>query len=405
MTLYYLLLLVTPFHNDPRLGVVLFNPGGGFMATPVRVLGLFTVAAALLAPPPANSAPRLRNPLPLLFIAFAILPVLEIIIFRLPMAADEIGQLISAALLFLATRPLLRTRDRMLNAMRILVLGFALSSLWVYKQHFIQHVSRAWGVEGEANYEALMLLFLLPVAFAMWRYEQTIWWRRIGLGSGLLMAGGVLLTESRAGIIAGGVIAFLAAMRSRRKFLAVTLLVTATLVVFSFGPSGLMERFRSIEISGKPINGDEGSSRLHVELLKAGVRMIEEHPVFGVGIGQFKAVAPLYNPEISKLIHGSYIAHDTFLQIGAECGVPELLLFLAMLGYASHNFKLDQQCSDEALARLGVAMRISLIGICVATLTQSVQLLPFWILIFLSQNLREVTLAVTAQSASRRDAA
>ena len=133
--------------------------------------------------------------------------------------------------------------------------------------------------------------------------------------------------------------------------------------------------------------------------------MIAAHPVFGVGLGVFKDVAPLYNPEISKLIKGSYIAHNTFIQIGAECGLPELFLFLAMIGYALHNFRLTERSSDEALASVGAAMWISLVGICVGTLTQSVQLLPFWILIFLSQNLREVALAVPLPAVRQRDAA
>jgi O-Antigen ligase len=405
MTLYYVLLFVTPFHSDPRLGVALFDPGGVLMATPVRALGLLAVAAALLAPQAANNAPRLRNPLPWLFVPFALVPVIETVAFGLPAASGELGQLISAALFLIATRPLLRTRERMLNATRTLVVAFAFSSLWVYKQHFIQHVSRAYGVEGEANYEALMLLVSLPMAFWMWRHERSSLCRRIGLGCGLLLAGGVLLTESRAGIIAGGVIGLLAALRGRHKFLAVGLLGAAALIVSSYGPAGLTERFRSIQVSGEAANADEGSSRLHVELIKAGLNMMESHPVFGVGMGQFKAVAPLYNPEISRMIKGSYIAHDTFIQIGAECGIPELLLFIAMIGYALHNFQIGEQRSDKTLAALCAAMRLALIGVCAASLTQSVQLLPSWILIFLSQNLREVAVAVTPPSIHDRVAA
>src|SRR5437868_6414664 len=107
MALYYLLLFVTPFHNDPRLGATLVDPGMGLMVTPVRALGLLTVAAALVATRPANSAPRMRNLIPMLFVPFALVPVFEGIVFRLPVAAGQIGQLISAALLLIATRSFL----------------------------------------------------------------------------------------------------------------------------------------------------------------------------------------------------------------------------------------------------------------------------------------------------------
>ncbi|MBV8772356.1 MAG: O-antigen ligase family protein [Deltaproteobacteria bacterium] len=407
MPLYYLLLFATPFHADPRLGENLFDPGWGLMVTPVRALGLVTVAAALLAQQPANNAPRLRNLLPLLFVPFAVIPVFETFVFNSPVPAAEIGQLISGGLLLIATRCFLRTRARMLTATRTLVIAFAVSSLWTYKEHFIEHAARAWGVEGEENYEATMLLLSMPMAFWMSRHEPTTWWRRIGLGCGLLMVGGLLLTESRAGIIAGAMIALLTAIRSRRKFLAVGLLVFAALLVFSFGPSGLMNRFRSIKISGQATNSDEGSSRLHVELIRAGLYMMEAHPVFGVGAERFKELAPEYNPEISKLIKGSYICHDLFILIGSEWGVPALLLFTAMLVYALHNLKVGRDTRDEALASLCVAERMSVIAICVVALMQPSQLLPFWIPIFFSQSLLEIaktqpTLPVSKGSSQAR---
>ena len=220
-------------------------------------------------------------------------------------------------------------------------------------------------------------------------------------GCGLLLIGGLVLTESRAGIIAAAVMALLTALGSRHKFRALAVLGVVALVLLNFGPASLRERFRSIKVSGEAINSDEGSSRLHVELLKAGVYMIEAHPVFGVGAGRFKEVAPLYNPEISKLIRGSYIAHNTFMQLGAECGLPELLLFLAMLGYAIYNLTVGQHTHDELLSSLCVAVRISLIGISVAALTQTTQLLPFWIPIFFSQSLLEIAKAQPELSASK----
>ncbi|MBV8771073.1 MAG: O-antigen ligase family protein [Deltaproteobacteria bacterium] len=401
MPLYYLLLFATPFHADPRLGETLFDPGWGLLVTPVRALGLLTVAAALLAQPPESNAPRLPNLIPVLFVPFAILPVLETVVFKLPVPSEEIGQLISGALLLIATRRFLRTRARMLTATRTLVIAFALSSLWTYKQHFIEHVSRAWGVEGESNYEALMLLLMVPMAFWMWRQERSAWWRRIGLGCAILLVGGLFLTESRIGIVGLGVVGVLFVLHSKRKFVGLAFLAIAALLILSYGPSSLLDRFRSIKVSGNVSNSDEGSAELHMAMIKAGIYMIEAHPVFGVGVGLFKDVAPLYNPEISKLIKGSYIGHNTFVQMGAECGLPELLLFMAMLACAFHSLRVGQHTSDEVIAWLCVAFWISLVGLCVVTLTQSAQLLPFWIPIFFAQSLLEIAKAQPELSVSK----
>jgi putative inorganic carbon (hco3(-)) transporter len=389
MTLYYLLLLVTPFHYDPRLGKVLFN-AGVMIVTPVKLIGLLTVAAALLASLPSDSAARLRHPLLWFFVPFAIVPVFVTFARGLPTPSLYIGQLISAALLFMATRPLVRTQQRMFKVTRTLATAFAFSSLWVYKQYFLEGATRIWGLEGDANYEALMLMLTLPMAFWMWRYERSSWWRWIGLGCGLLLAGAVVLTESRAGIIAGGAVALLAAARSKHKLIGIAQIAALAWLIFNYGPTGLTRRFQGIKFTGRALNGNELSTRAHYELLKAGVRMMESRPVFGVGPGQFKKVAPEYNSELLDLEGHSWIAHDTFVQIGAESGIPALLLFIAMIAVALHNFRIARRSSDLALGALGGAMQLGLMSTCIAGLAITVELLPFWILIFLSQSLREI---------------
>jgi hypothetical protein len=391
MTLYYLLLLAIPFHNDPRLGMILLE-AGPLIVTPVKILGLLAMTTAWLVPQPEASVPRLRNPLLLLFVPFAVIPIIVTYALGLPADGHQIGQLISAALLFAVTRPLVSTRDRVVETIRALVIAFAFSGLWVYREYFIQHVSPASGVEGESNYEAVALLLSLPMAFWMARYEQSRHWRLLGLGCGLLLAGAVVLTESRAGIIAGGTMGLLAAIVTKRKLLGFALLAIAILTVSHYGPAGLSQRFHSIQFTGNPHNGDEDSTRIHVELVKAGLHMMERHPLTGVGMGQFKAVAPTYNPELFHLSNHSYIAHDTLVQIGSECGVPVLLLFLAMLLVTLHNLQAGRRSLDPSLSALCLSMQIALIGLCVATLSVTGELFPYFVLIVLSQNLREIAL-------------
>src|ERR1019366_6771276 len=100
MSLLYLLLFATPFHNDPRLGTVLFDTG--VIITPIKILGLLTAAVALVAAVPKDAAPHLRNPLIALFLPFAVVPVLATVAYGLPTPTGVISQLISAALLFVA---------------------------------------------------------------------------------------------------------------------------------------------------------------------------------------------------------------------------------------------------------------------------------------------------------------
>lgn len=395
MNFYYLLLAITPFHADPRVGMVLFK-GGVAVVTPAKLVGLFAVAVALTAPPVANAAPRWRSGIPLLFVPFALLPVLTTLGAGLATPTDTISQLLSAVLLFITTRRLVRTSERLCKAVRVLVIAFAFSSLWVYKQHFIQHAGQSWGVEGETNYEALMLLVTIPMAFWMGRHEATRRLRVIGFGAALLLCGAVVLTQSRAGIIAGGVMALLAALQARHKLRNLTLIAAAALILMNFGPAGLSSRFKSIKFAGQASNGAEESTRIHVELAKAGISMMKAHPLLGVGLDQFKPNGPKYNPEILRLSDRTWLAHDTFIQLGAECGIPVLLSFVAMLIVALRNFRAARRTNNPTLADLGLAMSLGLIGISIAAFSITVELLPFWLFIFLAPGFREISLAEVA---------
>jgi O-antigen ligase len=124
----------------------------------------------------------------------------------------------------------------------------------------------------------------------------------------------------------------------------------------------------------------------------SGLRMIEAHPIFVMGIWRFKAVVPRYNPKILTLSDRSSIAHDTFLQIGAEEGAPVLLLFLAMTGVAFRNCRAVRRHPGTRLTAIGFATELSLIGISATALSITVEFLPFCIPMFFSENRREIVL-------------
>ncbi len=401
MTLYYLLLFLTRFHSDPRVGMALFY-AGFVLVTPVKVIGLLTIGAALIMPRPMDAAPRLRNSLALVFFAFAALQILEVMVYRLPTPADAISSLVSIGLLLVATRALVCTEERMRKAVRVMILVSAFASLWIYRQYFMQHFPRVSGIEQDSNYEALTLVAGIPLAVWMVRYETGRWWKRIGAVCVGLMAGGVLLTESRAGIIAAIVMGLAAVVVSRRKMLTLGLVVLTIAAGVALAPSGLSARFRNIKVEGTPNNGDQDSTRIHVELLKAGVAMIESYPLTGVGLERFKATAPNFNPELLQVAGRRFIAHDTYIQIAAESGLPVLMLFLALIAIAIMNCSAARCGANAPLTRMATAIQLGLIGYSVAAASVTAEYVTtFWILVFVSQNLREIVATLPAKYAHR----
>jgi O-antigen ligase len=403
MALYYLLIFLMRFHSDPRFGAPLFQ-AGVVLVTPVKIAGLFAILGAFIFKSPADAAPRLRTPLALVFVAFALLPVLVAVAYNEPIEDDSISTLLSLGLLLVATRFLVVSESRMFKVIRAIVFASTFASLWLYKQHFIGHLGRSEGIEGDANYEALTLIMGIPLAIWMARYDVDRWWRRAGLGCVLVMGTGIVLTQSRAGLLAAAVVGLIVVLQSKRKLTTLMIVALAAVLLFEFAPQGMGDRFRHIRLSGSAENGDEESTRMHFELVKAGMLMIREHPMFGVGLGRFKETAPLYNPVILQISSRSYIAHDTYIQIAAECGLPILILFLMLIVTGFSNLRAVKQAGDRKLSDLANAMQLGLIGFCVAGASvTAVFVTSFWIVIFLSQNLREIAalVAVPARSTSK----
>ena len=59
--------------------------------------------------------------------------------------------------------------------------------------------------------------------------------------------------------------------------------------------------------------------------------MIADHPFWGLGYGTFTALIPYYAPELRGM---RMDAHNSYLIIAAEMGIPALLIFLWILGVA-----------------------------------------------------------------------
>lgn len=98
-----------------------------------------------------------------------------------------------------------------------------------------------------------------------------------------------------------------------------------------------------------------------VVLWRDAVDLIEAHPLRGVGPGRFREESPTAKSDIDALW-----AHNEFLQLGAETGVPGLALTIAAFGWA---FALLWSAGDAraaigaaALAAFGVHATLDYIG-------------------------------------------
>ena len=224
---------------------------------------------------------------------------------------------------------------------------------------------------------------MIPLAMWMARYEISRFWRLAGAGSVAALSIATVLTESRGALVALGVLAVAELVRVRKKPGALIVLLAAFGTLIAFAPSSVLQRFHSIKVSGQATNGNEGSTIIRKEVLIAGLNMIEENPLVGVGLDQYKALSTRYNGKLIALGPEGNIAHNTYMQLAAEGGLPTLFIFVAILFVGFLNCRAIQQLQPGSpAAELSGAIRLSLLGYSLAAFFLTVPfLVSFWLMI------------------------
>src|SRR5262249_11597714 len=130
--------------------------------------------------------------------------------------------------------------------------------------------------------------------------------------------------------------------------------------------------------------GVEESTVAHTALFWGGIRMVIDAPIFGVGPQRFRDYSEAYSG-----LDVPYIAHNTYLELAAEAGLPVLIIFLLLLvATVTRLGRIARQRARPEMRRLGAwadGLRTGLIGFAVAGGFISGQYEKFfWLSVFLS---------------------
>jgi MYXO-CTERM domain-containing protein len=186
----------------------------------------------------------------------------------------------------------------------------------------------------------------------------------------LICAFGVAATQSRGGFLALLVVlvAALVVFRRRRIYVALACLAVVALgaAYFSVTPTA-WERISQI-------GGDDGSGR--TDLWKVAWRAAEDHPLEGVGLGNYEFVAKNYTrlpgalKDVNKIAEKPHVVHNTYLEALAETGIVGLALFLVLAGgscYAAWSAgRRFEELDDHGMEALSRAVVVATIGMLVS---------------------------------------
>ena len=119
-----------------------------------------------------------------------------------------------------------------------------------------------------------------------------------------------------------------------RDFRLLGLLPVAAALFLAVAPASVVERltsgFKMRETSTRTTVASVQSTQDRIAMLKAGVRMVKDHPLTGVGPGLVEQVYPVYR-DSSAVNQLNPHLHNVPLQIAAERGIPALLLWLGII--------------------------------------------------------------------------
>ena len=149
---------------------------------------------------------------------------------------------------------------------------------------------------------------------------------------------------------AGG--ALLLAMKNLRLLLLLPILA---IILVAVAPAGIADRFDSIFDRRDP------TSRDRIAMLSAGMRMVGDHPLTGVGPDMVQQVYPRYRGPDAVNENNPHL-HNVPLQIAAERGLPALAAWLWFVVAAIRELAARfRQPESRALAAAGLAAVVSML--------------------------------------------
>jgi hypothetical protein len=259
---------------------------------------------------------------------------------------------LQAGILFLVTANVAGTRRSTLAVAAVvvaIVLGRAL----------LQGTS---GIHLE-SYVATLLVMGVPIAAlgAMAAARKPV--RFAFAAAGLVMAALMVLTENRAAAVAVAAAAAMFVWQLRGPLLGramVGVLVVAGGVA-AFVPSTYLQRFTALadpELTHQGARLDRKTVSERVQVWSAGWDMARDHPVLGVGPGNYPATLGIYLPRKLPMA-----AHSSYVQMVAETGFVGLTLYLLFFAAVTRLSGMDRHHADAAWrSRAGRMLQLVLVA-------------------------------------------
>ncbi len=275
-------------------------------------------------------------------------------------SVHELGDLLTLLLVPMTVSLLDPKRwDRLLQALAVMVTASSLVGLWQYVHGASSLAHRLRGLT--THYMTfggwtLIVTLLLVADMAFARDRRRLLWTAPPV---LLATAALFLSYTRNAWVGLGVgLLLMAAVWRPKAFLLYPLAAALLLLLL---PRPVLDRLVSIVDLRDPSNYDR------LCMLVSAEQMVQDHPLFGVGLGMVERRYPVYRRDDAPRWSVPHL-HDNVLQIAAERGLFGLAAYLWILGaFFRHTWGALRRAGPETFPALAGCF-LAVAGITVAGL-------------------------------------
>ncbi|MDU4962039.1 MAG: O-antigen ligase family protein [Sporomusaceae bacterium] len=234
---------------------------------------------------------------------------------------------------------------------------------WVDAQQFPDLKVRVFSTWQNPNLLAGFLVSIMAIVIGI-SLHLTAGEQRLSLLMLFLLLGGcLLLTYSRGAWLSLAVIVAAYGLLSDRRLMWLLLLIPVVMLCFG----DVSERAASI------LHPTDTSSTLRLALWHSTLAMIRDNPLTGIGWGAYWLVYPHYDYFINDDKTIIFHAHNLYLHLAAETGIPGLAAFVAFMGcHARLAIRLLRQAVPPWIRGLLAGLTAAILGLIVSGLTDHI---------------------------------
>jgi len=319
--------------------------------------------------------PVLSTPEFKLFIAFAVIAILCTPFGYYPRASLYFlrGFILKLGLYLYLVAKVITTEERVEGMVKTLLLsGFMMSLATVTKME--AGVRTGGGSTYDPNDLAALIVTTLPIAVIQMQTTKSRLWKLFCFGGAIASLIGLIATQSRGGFLGLIIVVIFASLIKVQGFSKKRLIGLAVIMgivfIMQVGPdykariSTILEDISSLQA---------GSGRMIV--WKRGLVIASDHPILGVGPNCFSSAYGRYLEQgkfKGDIWRGAStgkwnVAHNSFLQVLVEMGLPGFLVFMAIIIFTFKNFKKlkilhSEGRISERLESQVIALEMALVG-------------------------------------------